>query len=395
MKDATIAPTYARFDYIVIGGGTSGCALAATLSQTASVLLLERGDSPYDDPTATDLGNTIPSSWSQPFTSTDGVDNKRTRVLGGGTVINGGFYTRAGDDYVAEAKLEMEEVETAYEWIEKKLVSEPQVMGWQSAFINGLLEADVAPYNGLLGCKPVSTPIVENHKLASDESSLLLDPKKYRRLVGRLVYLCITRPELCYAIHLLSQFMKEPREGHWEAVLRVVRFIKGSPGHGVLLRADNSLQLNVFCDADFSACPLTCRSLSSYVVFLGGSAISWKTKKQSTVSLSSAESEYRAMAFATKEIKWIVQLMEDLGVLVTKPIPLYCDNKAAIHIAANPVFHERTKHIERDCHFVRDAVRDGLISTTHVGTAEQRADILTKALGKPQFQVLLSKLGVY
>ncbi|CAA7055525.1 unnamed protein product [Microthlaspi erraticum] len=148
MKDAIVAPTYASFDYIVIGGGTSGCALATTLSQNASVLVLERGGSPYDNLTATDLGNVIPSSWSQPFTSKDGVDNQRARVLGGGTVINGGFYTRAGDDYVAEAKWEMEDVESAYEWIEKKLVFKPQVKGWQSAYLKGLLEADVTPYNG-------------------------------------------------------------------------------------------------------------------------------------------------------------------------------------------------------------------------------------------------------
>ncbi|CAH8279316.1 unnamed protein product [Arabidopsis lyrata] len=129
MKDATLAPTYARFDYIVIGGGTSGCALAATLSQNANVLVLERGGSPYDNPAATDIEkfantllNTTPKAWSQLFISEDGVYNHRARVLGGDSVLNAGFYSRAEDYYVEKSEWEMEEVEAAYEWVEKKLV---------------------------------------------------------------------------------------------------------------------------------------------------------------------------------------------------------------------------------------------------------------------------------
>ncbi|CAA7014674.1 unnamed protein product [Microthlaspi erraticum] len=178
IKDATKAPTYARFDYIVIGGGTSGCALAATLSENASVLVLERGGSPYENPTGTDLGNITPSSWSQPFASEDGVDNRRPRVLGGGTVINGGFYTRAGDGYVAEAKWEMEEVEAAYEWVEKKLVFEPRVLGWQSAFTNGLLEAGVLPYNGF----------TYDHINGTKIGGTIFDPTGHRHSAADLLY---------------------------------------------------------------------------------------------------------------------------------------------------------------------------------------------------------------
>ncbi|KAJ4910047.1 Glucose-methanol-choline (GMC) oxidoreductase family protein [Raphanus sativus] len=155
MKDATFAPTFARYDYIIIGGGTSGCALAATLSQNATVLVLERGGSPYDNPTATDiqnfattLSNTLPKSWSQLFVSEDGVYNTRARVLGGGSVLNAGFYTRAGDGYVKEAEWKSDEVESAYEWVEKKIAFEPPIMGWQTAFKDGLLEAGEFPYNG-------------------------------------------------------------------------------------------------------------------------------------------------------------------------------------------------------------------------------------------------------
>lgn len=254
---------------------------------------------------------------------------------------------------------------------------------------------DIVADCGLLGAKPVSIPIEQNNYLASDKGPLHSDPKQYRRLVGRLVYLSITRPELCNAIHLLSQFMKAPHVAHWEAALRVVRFLKGSPGQGILLRSDSNLELSVYVDADWSTCPLTRRSLSAFVVLLGGCPISWKTKKQRTMSHSSAEAEYRAMAAATKQMKWIVPLMKDLGLKVDKPVMFYCDSKAAIHIAANPVFHERTKHIERDCHCVRDAVKSRLIATQHVRTKDQIADILTKALGRSQFQFLSFKLSVH
>ncbi|CAA7060429.1 unnamed protein product [Microthlaspi erraticum] len=151
-KDATLAPKLSHFDYIVIGGGATGCALSATLSQNASVLVLERGGSPYENPTATDIGNfantLLNTTWSQLFISEDGVFNSRARVLGGGTVINAGFYSRAEEDYVAEAGWESSEVEAAYEWVEKKVAFEPQVEGWQMAFRDGLLEAGVIPYNG-------------------------------------------------------------------------------------------------------------------------------------------------------------------------------------------------------------------------------------------------------
>lgn len=247
---------------------------------------------------------------------------------------------------------------------------------------------------GLLGAKPVLTPIEQNHKLALDDSPLYHDPQQYRRLAGRLVYLSHTRPELCYPIHILSQFMQSPREAHWDAAIRVVCYLKGGPGQGVLLRADSDLSLSVYCDADYGACPITRRSLSAYIVFLGGSPVSWKTKKQDTVSLSSAESEYKSMSNATKEIKWLCQLLLDLGVKQYRPVRLYCDSQSAIHIVKNPVFHERTKHIETDCHHVRDAVTNGLLTMIHVRTHEQLADILTKPLGHSQFDKFIPKLGI-
>ena len=253
---------------------------------------------------------------------------------------------------------------------------------------------DIVSECGLLGAKPADTPIEQNHNLARADGPYFSDPAKYRRLVGRLVYLAVTRPELSYGVHILAQFLQSPRQKHWDAATRLVRYLKGSPGQGILLSSRNDLKLSVYCDSDWAACPLTRRSLSGYIVMLGNSLISWKTKKQKTVSRSSAEAEYRSMALAFCELIWTKAVLESLGVAQSSPMSLFCDNKAALHIAANPVFHERTKHIEADCHFVRDGVQDGTIVTQHVKTTEQLADLLTKALGSRQFRYLLCKMGV-
>ena len=247
---------------------------------------------------------------------------------------------------------------------------------------------------GLLGAKPATIPLEQNHQLALVEGEGIKDPTGYRSLIGRLIYLTITHPELSYCVHILAQFMQAPKIEHWNAALRVVRYLKGNPGQGILLRTDCDLRLYGYCDADWAGCPLTRRSLTAYFVMLGSSPISWKTKKQTTVSRSSAEAEYRSMAAATCELKWLKGLLSSLGVEHTDPMQLYCDSQSALHIANNPVLHERTKHIEVDCHFVRDEIVKGSIQPLYVHTSKQLADILTKALGKRQFDSLLSKLGV-
>jgi hypothetical protein len=245
---------------------------------------------------------------------------------------------------------------------------------------------------GFLGAKPVEFPMEET-KL-SNKGELLKDPAVYRRLVGRLIYLTITRPDITYSVHILSRFMHEPRLHHMDAALRVVKYLKSCPGQGLLLHAGNDLSLRAFCDSDWAGCPITRRSTTGYCVFLGKSLISWRTKRQKTVSLSSAEAEYRAMAGTCCELTWLQNLFADLHIPIAKPAMLYCDNQAALHIAANPVFHERTRHIEMDCHFIRDKIIDGSVRTRFVGTLQQLADIFTKALGKERFKNLLHKLGV-
>lgn len=245
----------------------------------------------------------------------------------------------------------------------------------------------------MLGSRPSQFPMEQHHRLSTSTSATLTDPAQYRRLVGRLIYLTITRPELSYSLHVLAQFMHEPRQDHWDAAMRVLRYLKQSPGQGIFLRP-NSLELQAYCDSDWAGCPLTRRSVTGYFITLGGCPISWKTKKQTTVSRSSAEAEYRAMASTVSEVIWLRSLLNSLGITYSRPTRLFCDNQAALHIAANPVFHERTKHIEIDCHFLREHIQSGAITTSHVPTRLQLADIFTKALGRDRFLFLLDKLGV-
>ncbi|KAM2881066.1 hypothetical protein COP2_014191 [Malus domestica] len=254
---------------------------------------------------------------------------------------------------------------------------------------------DILQDSGLLSARPDPFPMEQNLVLTSTDGALLNDPTKYRRLIGRLIYLTVTRPNIVYPVRTLSQFMHEPRKPHWDAAMRILRYIKGTPGQGLLFPVNNNLDLKAFCDSDWGRCRATRRSVTGYCVFLGNSLISWRSKKQDNVSRSSAEAEYRAMANTCLEITWLRYILQDLRVPQKTPASLFCDNQAALYIAANPVFHERTKHIEIDCHIVREKLQAGIIRPTYVPTLFQLADIFTKALGKDQFMKLRDKLGVH
>ncbi|XP_020547848.1 uncharacterized protein LOC110011667 [Sesamum indicum] len=226
---------------------------------------------------------------------------------------------------------------------------------------------------------------------ASDDD-LLDDPEPFRRLVGRLLYLSFTRPDISHGVQQLSQFLQRPCRSHWAAATHLVRYLKGSSTKGLFFPMLNSLQLKAFCDADWAACPDTQRSLSGFCIFLGPAFISWKTKKQCTVSRSSAEAEYRSMAAATCELKWISFLLRDFGIALDGPIPFHCDNQAALHIMANPVFHERTKHLDIDCHIVRNCYKEGFLEPVFVRSNVQLADLFTKSLSSSQFSSLIGIL---
>ncbi|XP_023734190.2 uncharacterized mitochondrial protein AtMg00810-like [Lactuca sativa] len=253
---------------------------------------------------------------------------------------------------------------------------------------------DILKDSGMLGCKPSSFPIEQNLKLDRREEEAQVDGTQYRRLVGRLPYLQATRPDVTYVVNVLSQFVSDPRHSHMQAMIRVLRYLKGTPGQGILLPRIGEPVLTAFCDSDWLGCPYTRRPRTGYLLMLGGAPISWKTKKQSVVSRSSAEAEYRAMASTVSEVLWVRWLFKDLQVVIDSPTTLFCDNQAARHIANNPVFHERTKHVEMNFFFVRERVSSREVVLMKIDSKMQVADLLTKGLGTNQLQFLLGKIGV-
>ncbi|KAM7498207.1 hypothetical protein LguiA_022621 [Lonicera macranthoides] len=246
----------------------------------------------------------------------------------------------------------------------------------------------------MLGGRVSEFQMEQRLKLSANDGTLIPDLSLYRRLIRRLLYLTITRPDITYSVNSLSQFMQSPRSSHLDAAYRVLCYIKGSTGKGIILSSYNNLSLSGYCDSDWGGCPDTRRSTTGYCTFLGTSPISWKYKKQHTISRSSVEVEYRAMASLTCELQWLTSILHDFWVPSSHPIPLHCDNQAALHIVNNPVFHERTKHIEIDCHFIREKIQSKLISPCYVSSGSQIADLFTKPLSKDFFHRLIRKLGV-
>ncbi|GJZ97387.1 uncharacterized mitochondrial protein-like protein [Tanacetum coccineum] len=253
---------------------------------------------------------------------------------------------------------------------------------------------DLIEHAGLMTAKHAKTPLNPNIKLTDSDESPLTDKNLYRTLVGKLIYLTITRPDIAFAAQLLSQFSHSPKTSHMTALQRVIRYIKLSPGQGLFFPRFNPLCLQAYCDSDWANCPTSRRSVTGFGIFLGNSLISWQSKKQAVVSRSSTESEYRALADCSCEITWLIALLQDLHIQVPKPVKIFCDNTSAIALASNPVQHARTKHIEIDCHFVREKIKAGQILPTYVSTTSQTADVLTKALFTPLFNGCLSKLGM-
>ncbi|XP_024028503.1 uncharacterized protein LOC112093728 [Morus notabilis] len=191
---------------------------------------------------------------------------------------------------------------------------------------------------GFLACNPAPVPMNPRVQLSATSGDVLSDVSQYCRLIGRLLYLNLSRPDITFAVHKLSQFLAQPRSSHLQAAHYRLCYLKSSPGQGLFFSSSSALQLRAFFDADWGSCPDSRRSVIGYCVFLGDSLVSWKAKRQTTVSRSSAEAEYRAMAATTSELVWLQQLLRDFGVASSSHVLLFCDNQAAMHIASNPPF---------------------------------------------------------
>ncbi|CAJ2655096.1 unnamed protein product [Trifolium pratense] len=246
---------------------------------------------------------------------------------------------------------------------------------------------------GMSGCRPADTPMDPNAKLW-EEGSVPVDTGRYQRLVGKLIYLSHTRPDIAFSVSVVSQFMHSPFEEHLEAVYRILRYLKANPGKGLFFKKTNERNVSIFTDADWAGSVTDRRSTSGYCTYVWGNLVTWRSKKQGVVARSSAEAEFRAMAQGICEGLWIHRVLEELKMKIELSLKLYSDSKAAISIAHNPVQHDRTKHIEIDRHFIKEKLDAGIICLPFVTSSQQTADILTKSLARPTFEHLIGKLGM-
>lgn len=243
--------------------------------------------------------------------------------------------------------------------------------------------------------KPQPTPMASGTKLSLHGTEVFDNPKLYRSVVGALQYVCVTCLDITFAVNKVSQFMHVPFVEHWQAVKRILCYLQGTSSFGLILNKCSVLHLSALCDADWASDINDRRSTFYFCIYLGDNLISWQSKKQVVVSRSSTEAEYRALAHTVAELSWIQGLLSELR-LPRQPEPpiVYCDNLSTVLLAANPVLHARTKHMELDLHFVREKVQSKLISVTHLSSKDQTADALTKPLPKDRFFLLRSKLRV-
>ena len=243
-------------------------------------------------------------------------------------------------------------------------------------------------------CKPTCTPMIINEKLSRNDGAEKVDETIYRKLVGSLIYLTNTRPDLVYAVSVVSRFMSEPSKLHFAAAKRILRYVQGTKSYGVVFQAEKDNKLVGYSDSDWAGSIDDRKSTSGNVFFLGTKPISWSSKKQSTVAMSSAEAEYISASGAACEAVWLRRILKDMKQCQTTPTILFCDNLSAIAMTKNPVFHNRSKHIELRHHFIRELASRGEIELAFCKTGDQVADIFTKPIPTAKFLYFREKLGV-
>jgi hypothetical protein len=252
---------------------------------------------------------------------------------------------------------------------------------------------DLLHHFGMENSKPIMTPMGATSTLDLDEHGEPVDQKKYRSMIGSLLFLTASRPDIQFDVRLCACFQASPRASHLHAVKRIIRYVHGTKEFGIWLSASSCINLTTFSDAYFGGCRIDRKNTSGACCYLGNSLISWSSRKQSSVALSTTEAEYVAAASCCSQILWTVATLQDYGVHLEN-VPLFCDNNSAISIAKNPMQHYRTKHIDIRFHFLRDHVEKGNVTLLYVNTEHQLADIFTKPLDFSRFAYLQRELRV-
>jgi transposase InsO family protein len=244
-------------------------------------------------------------------------------------------------------------------------------------------------------CNAVHNPIVPGFKIMKDERGVEVDSTLFKRIVGSLMYLSATRPDMMYAISLISRFMERPTEMHLNAAKRVLRYLKGTMNFGLVYRKGEEQELIGYSDSDYAGDQDDRKSTSGYVFMLSAGAVSWCSKKQPVVTLSTTEAEFIAAASSACQAVWLRRILQQLGHEPRKSTTIYCDNSSTIKLSKNPVLHGRSKHIDVRFHFLRELTKDKVVELIQCSSQEQVADIMTKPLKLDVFQKLRTLMGVY
>lgn len=241
-------------------------------------------------------------------------------------------------------------------------------------------------------CKPVSAPMEPNLKLEKGQGKNTNLP--YQQLIGSLMYLAVlTRPDISYCVSYLSQFNDCFDEIHWKSAKRVLRYLKCTKSKGLLFKKSDTIRLEGFADADWASNVIDRKSYSGYCFKLSGAVVSWESRKQCSVSLSSTEAEYIALSEASKEAIYLYNLLGEL-IGTYDCITLYNDNQSAQKLCLNPTFHKRTKHIDVRYHFIRETISNNIVSIEYLSSNDMPADVLTKGLNSVKHNHFLDKLGI-
>jgi hypothetical protein len=232
-----------------------------------------------------------------------------------------------------------------------------------------------------------------NGQLDADVYGKDYDQKAYRSMIGSLLYLCASRPDIMLSVCMCARFQAAPKESHHQAVKRILRYLAHTPTLGLWYPKGAQFDLVGYSDSDYAGDRVDRKSTSGTCHFLGRSLVCWSSRKQNCVSLSTAEAEYIAAGACCTQLLWMKQTLKDYDIKVKK-IPLFCDNESAIKIAHNPVQHSRTKHIDIRHHFLRDHVAREDIVISDVSSEENLADIFTKPLDEKRFCALRCELNI-